>query len=211
MLHELRTYTFHPGKLPVYLKLAEEVGRPTRGNNYGVNRGYWTPEFGRLNQIWHLWEYESYEQRTHLRAELQKNPDWTGKYIPNLLPLLQTQEIRFLNPALPLTAPEGEGNVYELRIYRARAGMSQTWLKQFKEIMPVREKYSKNVGLWWGEAPQPHEVAHMWAYRDANDRFATRAKVAADPAWQGFLAEAGGCLEDMQSIFLLPTNYSPMK
>ena len=53
--------------------------------------------------------------------------------------------------------------------------------------------------------------SRIWAYRDANDRFATCAKVAADPAWQGFLAEAGGCLEDMQSIFLLPTNYSPMK
>ena len=96
MLHELRTYTFHPGKLPVYLKLAEEVGRPTRGNNTtALTAAIGRPEFGRLNQIWHLWEYESYEQRAHLRAELQKNPDWTGKYIPICCRSLQTRKSRF--------------------------------------------------------------------------------------------------------------------
>jgi hypothetical protein len=29
----------------------DRAGR--RGNNYGVNHGYWTAEFGALNQIWH--------------------------------------------------------------------------------------------------------------------------------------------------------------
>ena len=34
-----------------YLKAAETIGRPARGNNYGINHGYWTAEFGALNQI----------------------------------------------------------------------------------------------------------------------------------------------------------------
>ena len=38
MIHELRTYTFHPGKQPEYLKFAEEIGRPIRGNDYGLNQ-----------------------------------------------------------------------------------------------------------------------------------------------------------------------------
>lgn len=211
MLHELRTYTFHPGKLPAYLKLSEEVGRPIRGNDYGVNHGYWTSEFGRLNQIWHLWEYESYEHRAHLRAELQKNKGWTGEYLPALLPLLQTQEIRFFNPQVRLKPPKTEGNIYELRMYRCRAGQSKTWMEHFKNIMPVRESYSENVCIWGAEAPQPHEVAHMWAYPDINTRTTTRAAVAQDPKWQAFLQTAGSCLEDMQSVLLIPTNYSPMK
>ena len=82
MVYELRTYTLIPGKMPEYLKAAETIGRPARGNNYGVNHGYWTSEFGALNQIWHLWKYDSYEERTRLRNELQKNKDWTEKYIP---------------------------------------------------------------------------------------------------------------------------------
>ena len=56
MVYELRCYTLLPGKMPEYLKAAETIGRPARGNNYGVNHGYWTAEFGALNQIWHLWK-----------------------------------------------------------------------------------------------------------------------------------------------------------
>src|SRR5262245_54050931 len=59
MVYELRTYTLIPGKMPEYLKAAETIGRPARGQNYGVNHGYWTSEFGALNQIWHLWKYDS--------------------------------------------------------------------------------------------------------------------------------------------------------
>ena len=55
MVYELRCYTLAPGKMPEYLKAAETIGRPARGQNYGVNHGYWTAEFGVLNQIWHLW------------------------------------------------------------------------------------------------------------------------------------------------------------
>ena len=48
MIYELRTYTLTPGKLPEYLKLNAEVGRPTRGDRYGKLEGSWTTEFGLL-------------------------------------------------------------------------------------------------------------------------------------------------------------------
>mgnify|MGYP006198886163 CR=1 FL=1 len=56
----------------VYMKAAAEIGRPVRGNDYGVNHGYWTTEFGPLNQVWHLWSYESMAERDRLRAELAR-------------------------------------------------------------------------------------------------------------------------------------------
>ena len=46
MVYELRCYTLLPGKMPEYLKAAETIGRPARGQNYGINHGYWTAEFG---------------------------------------------------------------------------------------------------------------------------------------------------------------------
>ena len=51
--------------------------------------------------------------------------------------------------------------------------------------MPVREKYSKNVGIWLGEARQPNEVLHMWNYPSLEARMKIHAAVAADPEWQG--------------------------
>ena len=211
MIHELRTYTFHPGKLPTYLKIAEEIGRPIRGNDYGVNLGYWTSEFGQLNQIWHLWEYEDLNAREALRVKLSQNKDWTSQYVSKIRELIQRQDIRIMAPHADFTPPEGEGNVYELRYYRTQTGRAGEWLGHFKDIMPVREKYSPNVGIWNTQAPQPNEVVHMWAYDSLNARADARAKVGADKDWHGFLAKAGSLLVEMNSIVLTPTNYSPAK
>lgn len=211
MIHELRTYTFHPGKLPGYLKIAEDIGRPIRGNDYGVNLGYWTTEFGQLNQIWHLWEYEDLNAREALRAKLSQNKDWTGQYVDKIRELIQRQDIRIMTPQVDFTPPTSDGNVYEYRYYRTQTGRANEWMGHFKEIMPVREKYSKNVGIWSTQSPQPNEVSHMWAYESLDARAASRAKVGADKDWRGFLAKAGSFLVEMNSIVLTPTNYSPAK
>jgi hypothetical protein len=90
-------------------------------------------------------------------------------------------------------------------------GKAGEWLGHFKAILPVREKYSKNVGLWQTEVAQLNEVVHLWAYRDLNDRVAVRAKVAQDPKWQTFLVKATPLLVEMRSIVLTPAPASPMK
>ena len=211
MIHELRTYTFHGGQLPAYLKIAEEVGRPIRANDYGVNLGYWTSEFGTLNQIWHLWRYEDMAERAALRAKLAQNQAWKNDYVAKIRGLIKKQEICFLNPVVEFKAPTSTGNVYELRHYRVKMGQAPAWLERFKAIMPVREKYSPNVCIWSGEAPHPNNVMHMWVYDDLKQRAEARAECAKDPDWRAFLASAAGDLVEMSSIVLMPTNYSPAK
>ncbi len=90
-------------------------------------------------------------------------------------------------------------------------GRAGEWLGHFKAIMPVREKYSKNVGLWQTEMGALNEVVHLWAYHDLNDRAAVRAKVMQDPEWQAFLGKATPILFEMKSIILNPSPHSPMK
>lgn len=211
MIHELRTYTFFPGKLPAYMKLAAEIGRPVRGNDYGVNHGYWTTEFGPLNQVWHLWSYESMAERDRLRAALSQNERWTKEYVPAIRPLMERQDIRFLKPLKPLGAPAKEGGIYELRIYRQRVGLTTPMGKGYADIMPVREKYSRNIGLWTGESPQPNELLHMWNYESFEARQAQRAALFRDPEWLAYLKTIDGWNAEMTSLLLLPTPYSTMK
>ncbi len=210
MIHELRTYTFHPGRMPAYLDLARTVGRPVRGNDYGVSHGHWTTEFGTLNQCWHLWSYESHAERDRLTLELARNERWTQDYVANVRPLLARQDIRFLDLVAGIDPPAEPGGVYELRLYRTQVGAAQQWAQTFKSYFPVRERYSKNVGLWTGKAPQPNEVLHMWNYRDVNARMAARAELWKDPGWHEFLGKVAGKLVEMQSILLLPTDFSAM-
>jgi hypothetical protein len=211
MIHELRTYTLYPGKQGEYLKLNLEVGRKVRGDNYGILRGSWTTEFGTLNQYVHLWEYPSLDERERLRGELAKNDAWTREYVPKIRALMIAQENKILSPQLPLQPPASPVGLYELRTYRAQTGRIGEWLGHFKNIMPVREKFSRNVGVWQTEMGQLNEAVHMWAYKDLNERAIVRASAVADPDWQAFLGRATPLLLEMKSVILVPAPSSPMK
>jgi len=211
MIYELRTYTLQPGTQAQYLKNSAEIGRKIRGDKYGKFEGGWYTEFGTLNQYVHLWSFENLNERERLRAELAKNEDWTTKYLPMARGALLAQENKILSPVLALKPPPDAGHVYELRWYRAHVGRLGEWLGHFKAIMPTREKYSKNVGVFQTEAGQLNEAVHLWAYKDLNDRAAVRGKVLQDPQWQTFLGKAMPCLADMKSIILTPASHSPMQ
>lgn len=211
MIYELRTYTLVPGKQAEYLKLVAEVSRPIRGDDYGKLEGFWSTEFGTLNQVVHLWSYADLNERERLRRELARNERWVKEYLPRSRPFMVAQENKILGPALPFKTPASTGNVYELRTYRTQPGRAGEWLEHFKQIMPTREKYSKIVGLWQTEVSQLNEVVHLWAYPDLNARIATRAKVVQDPEWQKFLGAATALLVGMRSIVLNPAPFSPLR
>jgi hypothetical protein len=211
MIYELRAYTLVPGAQAPYLKLSAEMGRKIRGDRYGKLEGYWTTEFGQLNQVVHLWSYADLNERDRLRAELGKNEEWTQGYLAQARPMVLAQENKVLTPQAPLKPPADDGHVYELRSYRCQPGRAGEWLGHFKGILPVRETYSRNVGLWQTEVGQLNEVVHLWAYRDLNERAAVRAKALQDPAWQAFLVKGTPLLAEMRSVILNPAPHSPMK
>src|ERR1700744_1232285 len=212
MLYELRTYTVKPGAVGDMVKAASTVSRDIRGDNFGKLEGYWFTEIGPLNQVLHLWSYKDFAERDRLRAELGKNPRWTGEYLPLIRPLLIRQEGRFLNAIRPPVNPGSTGNVYALRNSRAKpAGAAKQWLEAFTAALPAREKYSKIVALWQTEAPQPNEVCHLWAYPDLNARAKARGDAMKDPVWQEFLGKGPAFLEEMHSTIMLPAPHSPLK
>ena len=211
MIYELRTYTLMPGKQAEYLKLNAEIGRKIRGDKYGKLEGYWSTEFGTLNQLVHLWSYPDLNERERLRAALAKDEAWTKEYIPKIRPMMLAQENKILSAVVPMTPPSDTGNVYELRWYRAHVGRAAEWLEMFKAVLPTRDKYTRRVGLWQTESGQLNEVVHMWVYKDLNDRAAARARMAQDPQWQAFVAKSPALLQHMQAIVLLPVAHSPMR
>src|SRR6185437_7967932 len=133
MLYELRTYTLKPGSIGEMVKAASTVSRDIRVNDFGKLEGYWSTEIGPLNQVMHMWSYADFNERARLRAELGKNPLWTGEYLPLIRPLLVRQDIRLLNALRAPVAPASAGNIYELRNYRAKPGGAvRQWLDAFQ-------------------------------------------------------------------------------
>ncbi len=211
MIYELRTYSAAPGMLDTVVRNSAEVGRPIRGDDYGKLEGYWSTEIGPLGRVVHLWSYESLDERRRLRAALAENRAWTEDYLAVLRDQIVLQEVRLMEAFLPFKAPEQAGNVYELRTYRTRVGRVREWAGRFADVMPARERHSRNVGAWITEAGQPNEVCHLWAYPDLNARAAARGAAVKDPQWRAFLDQSAHLIVEAHSAILLPAPHSPLR
>ena len=98
MIVEQRTYTLRPGATGEYLRAYENEGFAIQEPILGRLVGWYTTDFGPLNQIVHMWGYDSYAERDRRRARLGADPRWQ-EFLPKILPLILRQENKTLIPA----------------------------------------------------------------------------------------------------------------
>lgn len=99
MIHELRTYDIKPEHLSAYLKLWVDVGMSIRGaGQCGQLVGFWVSDSGPLNQVVHIWAYESAAERSRLRAALMQEPRWAQDFLPKALPMIDRMHSTILQP-----------------------------------------------------------------------------------------------------------------
>lgn len=98
MIIEQRTYTVHPGKVPEYLALYEKEGLSVQTRHLPKMLGYFYTEIGDLNQIIHMWGYETLDHRTECRAKLVADPDWQA-LLNKLFTMLVKMETKILIPS----------------------------------------------------------------------------------------------------------------
>ena len=98
MFVDERIYTLHAGKVPTFLKLYEEEGMAVQTRILGKMGGYYFTDVGTLNQIVHMWGYESLDDRFERRKALQAAPEWQS-YAAKMRPLVAHVENKILVPA----------------------------------------------------------------------------------------------------------------
>jgi hypothetical protein len=76
MIVDHRTYTLRPGTVPEYFAKYEQMALKVQIKHLGRLVGYWFTEIGPLNQIVHVWAYESLAERDERRARMAADPDW---------------------------------------------------------------------------------------------------------------------------------------
>ncbi|ROT73071.1 hypothetical protein C7M84_008514 [Penaeus vannamei] len=106
-VYELRTYTVYPDKMREYLTItAEEFHLRTA---HSKPLGFWTAEVGGLNQVVHIWEYESLAHRSTIRANLAGDSEWMSKYVSRVAGMWQQQDnsLMTLLPGTSLALPSG--------------------------------------------------------------------------------------------------------
>ena len=98
MFVDERIYPLHAGKVPTFLKLYEEEGMAVQTRILGKMVGYYFTDVGPLNQIVHMWGYESLDDRFERRKALQAAPEWQS-YAAKMRPLVAHVENKILVPA----------------------------------------------------------------------------------------------------------------
>ena len=98
MIVEERIYTLHPGGVAKYMKLYEDEGFAIQEPILGNLVGWYFADWGTLNQIIHMWGYDSHEERTKRRAVRGNSFEWQG-FAAKMRPLIRTQENKCLHPA----------------------------------------------------------------------------------------------------------------
>jgi hypothetical protein len=97
MIVEERVYTVQVGKAKEWLDFYAEHGFPIQQKYLGKCIGFFVTESGTLNQIVHLWAYDSLAHRETARATMAKDPAWHA-FVTGQPKVVISQDIRFMVP-----------------------------------------------------------------------------------------------------------------
>jgi hypothetical protein len=107
MFYEIRTYRLKNGALPEYLKAVGEAGIGIQKRHLGQLVGYFFSEIGAINEIVHIWAFQSLDDREERRTRLMADPDWQA-FLPRIRDLIEVAENKIMTPAAFWSA---EGNL----------------------------------------------------------------------------------------------------
>ena len=204
MIIEFRTYLLKPGTVPNFMQRFEE-GLAAR-QQFSPLGGIWHSEVGTLNQVVHVWPYESFEERERIGQEARK----TGKWPPKTHEFILFQDSKIVLPA-PFSPPlEARmlGNIYEIRIYTYKPGTMPTVLERFGKAIPARVKLSPLAGAWYSAIGSLNQYIHVWPYKDAGERERLRAESMKIPGWP---PETKEFMLKQENALLVPAPFSPLR
>ena len=98
MIVDVRTYTLIPRKLPAYVALFEQHALPVMRRHGLELMGYYTAHIGPLNQVVHLWRYESLADLERKRAARDADPAW-GEFQRITEGMVLMQDNKIMRPA----------------------------------------------------------------------------------------------------------------
>ncbi len=97
MIVDVRTYNIVPRKMTAYLELFEQYALPVQRRHIGEPLGYFVTLHGALNQVVHLWGFESLADMETRRAARDADPAWAD-YLGRTEGLVVSQQNNLARP-----------------------------------------------------------------------------------------------------------------
>ncbi len=205
MIYEVRTYTLQPGSVAQFEENFAKA-LPAR-EKYSKLGAFWHTDIGPLNQVIHVWPYESVDERNAIRAEASQDPDWPPKNPPEMYVSLSS-DIYIPAPFMrPMGGGQELGNIYEMRIYTYKNGSMPEVVKRWGAAIPHREEYSPCAAAMYSDLGSLNKWMHVWPYKDMEDRNRIRAEASTSEHWPPPTREF---LLSQENKMLIPSAFSPM-
>lgn len=204
MIYEFRTYTIHPRSLPEFLKTFGEA-LPAR-EAYSKLTAFWFTEIGPLNQVIHVWGYDSVNDRNRIRAEAAKAGVWppkTGHLIVDM-----KSEIMIPASCSPELSAAEIGPYFEMRTYILKPGTAPHMAERWGEHLPGRVALSPLVGAFTSEIGDLNQWVHIWAYNSLDQRMEVRDKAKASGIWP---PPGDSPVIHQESKIMMAAPFSPIK
>ena len=97
MIVDVRTYTLPPRKTKAYVDLFEQYGLPVQRKYLGEPLAYFVSEIGALNQVVHIWGFDSLADMETKRAARNADPAWAD-YLARTEGYVIAQEDKIMRP-----------------------------------------------------------------------------------------------------------------
>ncbi len=101
--------------------------------------------------------------------------------------------------------------IVEERIYSLQIGAAPQYLKLYEEegLAIQRPILGRMVGYFSSEIGALHQIVHMWAYRDLQERSERRAQLMGDPRWKEYAVKTRVFQISQENKILIPAPFSP--
>lgn len=223
-LYEIRIYYPAPGKHNAIVDRFRQYTTKLFAKHGMENIGYWTPTDTTRKELIYILAYPDREAREASWQAFTNDPNWrsvvdkteaNGKLVDHIDQVFMTESQ--LSPEIRVKQEKRE-RTFELRTYTAARGKLTDLLKRFNDhtIKLFSKHGMTHIGYWItteNENKQP-KLVYMLAHPSEAEGKQHFEEFRKDPDWikARDASEANGKLTDkVESIYLKPTDYSPIK
>jgi hypothetical protein len=223
-LYEIRIYYPTPGKYAEIVDRFRQYTTKIFAKHGMENIGYWTPTDTSSKALTYILAYPSREAREASWKAFGSDPEWravvakteaNGKLVDHVDQIFMMESE--LSPAVKTQVKQPE-RTFELRTYTPARGKLTDLLARFHDhTLALFNKHGMtNIAYWLtteADGKQP-KLIYMLAHPSEAEGKQHFDNFRKDPVWVKAKAESeknGPLTEKVESVYLKPTDYSPLR
>merc|ERR1712000_298471 len=208
---EFRTYECQPAKMADFIALTNE--KIFLRTNHSKLVGYWNVEFGAINGVQHIWEYDSFEQRASVRQTLAKDKTWNDQYFSIVKPWWQKQNTFVMHqvPWFDQQAPSKENGVYEIIQAKVLRCDMTKWATRFQHLIEHTSSKAEPIAIYYTDSGAVGSVIQIWRYDSFDVRTEAHEENIANRMWQTYAKDCNLITLWETSSLNTPLPFSPLK